>query len=420
MAEYRIPYGKTQIEFSIPDSLPVQVLQPAPIPPVSDPVQAVFEALDQPLGNVALSAFERARSVAIAINDKTRPVPLKILLPPLLQRLAENGIADSGITLVIAAGAHSVMDSAEFSDILPREILCKYRVICHDCDDQANLVYVGITSRGTPIWSNRVFMQADLRIALGNVEPHQFMGFSGGVKSAAIGLGGRETITRNHSMMLDPRAQIARYDDNPVRQDVEEIGAMIGVHWALNSIINENKQIIAVLAGDPRAIMQRGMPHALDLYQAPVHQPFDLMITSPGGHPKDINLYQAQKALAHAALVTKEQGTIILCAACPEGTGGSHYDQWMRDKTMHAEVLEAFQREGYRLGAHKAFMISRDAIHRRVLFVTQMPANLVTRCLLTPCESLAQALSVALGRLAPDARVGILPFANSTIPRIEG
>ena len=412
MSTYCIPYGKTQIEFAIPDSFQVQVLKPASIPPLNDATRAVVDAID----SSNLRDFKSANSVAIAINDKTRPVPLKILLPPLLQRLNEIGIADDVITLIVAVGTHEPIAEKEFADLLPSEILQRYHVVSHDCDDSANLVHLGNTLRGTPVWCNKVFAQADLRISLGNLEPHQFMGFSGGVKTAAVGLGGRETVTCNHSMMLDPKSNIARYDDNPARQDVEEIGKMIGVHFALNSVINENKQIVAVLAGDPREVMKRGIPIVLELYQVQVDAPFDLVITSPGGHPKDINLYQAQKALAHATFVTKENGTVILCAACPEGTGSLHYEEWIAGKTSHAHVIETFKREGYRIGAHKAFQISRDAIRERVLFVTEMESDWVRKLLLNRYATIDEALSIALKDLPRDAYIGILPYANATIP----
>jgi lactate racemase len=188
------------------------------------------------------------------------------------------------------------------------------------------------------------------------------------------------------------------------------------VHFALNSVVNESKQIVSVLAGDPREVMRRGIPIVLELYQARVNEPFDLMIASPGGHPKDINLYQAQKALAHATFVTKENGTVILCAACPEGTGSAHFDEWMADKLSHAQVIDTFRREGYRLGPHKAFLISRDAIRERVLFVTDMRPELARRLLLNPSPAMSNALSIGLSGLPPNARIGIMPFANATIP----
>ena len=230
------------------------------------------------------------------------------------------------------------------------------------------------------------YHEADLRIVVGDIEPHQFMGFSGGVKSAAIGLAGKATINANHAMMSDPKAQIGRYDDNPCRQDVEEIGRMMGVHYALNAVLNEDRQIVRALAGDPVAVMQAGIPLVREVFQVAVAEPFDLMIVSPGGHPKDINLYQAQKALGHAALVTRPGGTVILAAACPEGTGSRSYETWMADPgmTSHEAVLARYHREGYHIGPHKAFQISRDASRVRLLFVSDMAPDFARHLLLNP------------------------------------
>jgi nickel-dependent lactate racemase len=365
---------------------------------------------------VRLADFAGARSVAIAINDKTRPVPHALLLPPLLQELADLGVPPAAITFIIATGLHSPMLEEEFIQVLPPEILSRYRVVSHDAAASENLVAFGQTRRGTPVQTNRIFAQADLRLVVGNLEPHQFMGYSGGVKTAAIGLAGQETIDRNHALMLDPRSDLARYEDNPARQEVEEIGRMIGVHFALNDIINENKQIVHVLAGEPEAVMREGIPLARRLYQVRVAAPYDLMIVSPGGHPKDLNLYQAQKALGHAARVSRKGGTIILVAACPEGTGSRSYENWVVGMTSHKAVIERFKREGFRIGPHKAFQIARDALGRRVVLVTQMPPELVGKLLLRHCASLDEALALGLKDLPCGGRIGIMPWANATIP----
>ncbi len=399
MAEYDLPYGKTHLHFSLPASLSGQLLAPRDAAGAVDEMAAVGQALDAPLGRPlaefwrgALRAAERPAyapqgpSVAIAINDKTRPVPHKFLLPPLLARLEALGIQPEQITLIIATGTHAPMQPEEFGMIIPQGILGRYPAISHDAEEAASLVYLGDTSRGTPVWINRRYLEADLRIVVGDIEPHQFQGFSGGVKSAAIGLAGKLTVNANHAMMADPRAQIGRYEDNPCRQDVEEIGRMIGVHFAVNAVLNEDRQIIRALAGDPVAVMQAGIPLVRKVCQVAVAQPFDLMITSPGGHPKDINMYQAQKALAHATLVMKPGGTVILAAACPEGTGSGAYEAWMAEPgmTSHQAVLERYAREGYRIGPHKAFQISRDASRVRLLFVTDMAPAVVRRLLLNP------------------------------------
>ena len=416
MTEYTLPYGRTQLTARLDGPFQIELLAPAQVSPAPDPTQAVRDALNRPLGGVRLADFAKARSVAIAINDKTRPVPHAMLLPPLLEALADLGIPSDAITFIVATGLHAPMTAAEFAQVLPADILARYRVVSHDASAVGNLLDLGKTKVGTPVQNNRLFAQADLRLVVGNLEPHQFMGFSGGVKTAAIGLAGQDTINANHALMLDPRSDLARYDDNPTRQDVEEIGRMIGVHFALNAVINESKQVIRVLAGQPQAVMREGIPLVLQVYQARVAAPFDLMLVSPGGHPKDINLYQAQKALGHATRVTREGGTIILVAACPEGTGSRSYEEWVTGMTSHEAVLERFKHEGFRIGPHKAFQIARDASPRRLLMVTEMPPDLCKKLLLTCCASLDAALAIALKDLPPAARIGIIPWANATIP----
>jgi len=418
MSEFSIPYGRTKLTLRLNGAFQPELLAPAHVEPAADPVAAARQALSCPAGGVRLADFAHARSVAIAVNDKTRPVPHAVLLPPLLQTLEQLGIAPSAITLVVATGLHAPMKEAEFAQILPADILGRYRVVSHDASATENLLTLGKTQLGTPVQVNRLFAQADLRLVVGNLEPHQFMGFSGGVKTAVIGLGGRETINQNHALMLDPHSDLARYDDNPARQDVEEAGRMIGIHFALNVVINESKQIVRVLAGEPQAVMREGMPLVLQLYQVRVPVPFDLLIASPGGHPKDINLYQAQKALGHAARVTRKGGTVILVAACPEGTGSASYEKWVTGMASHQAVLDRFQHEGFRIGPHKAFQIARDAAPRRLLMVTEMPPEFVRTLLLDPYPNLDAALATALQGLSPAARIGIMPWANATIPTL--
>jgi nickel-dependent lactate racemase len=421
LAEFSLPYGRDHLALSLRDEWQIELLAPQKVPALPDPVGTINQALGTPLGERQLSDFTGVRSVAIAINDKTRPVPHGILLPPLLRRLEGLGLSPEDITLLIATGSHAPMSPDEFDKVVPFDILERYPVLSHDAEDPAHLAYLGVTRRGTPVWINRRFVQADLRIVVGNIEPHQFMGFSGGFKSAAVGLAGVETINYNHAMMIASRARLGRFDDNPPRQDVEEIGRLIGIHFALNAILNEAREIVVVVAGEPGLVIQQGIPLVRKLYQIQVSAPFDLVIASPGGHPKDINLYQSQKALAHASLVTREDGAIILVAACPEGTGSQSYEQWMETMTSYQAVFQRFEREGFRIGPHKAFLIARDAARVRVLLVSHLPPDLVKRLLLTPASSLDEALSLTRQTLAAgaDLRVGVMPGANAIIPVLK-
>jgi nickel-dependent lactate racemase len=416
MARYQIPYSRTTMSFSLPDGLRIDYLSPADFPAAKNPIQLVSKAIAFPLGSKKLSQFTGIRSVAIALNDKTRPVPHKYLLPPLLEELEQNGVKPEQIKLIIATGAHPVMPPEEYSRVIPPRILDRYLVKCHDASDEENLVFSGQTTRGTPVFTNKHFMRADLRLVVGNIEPHQFQGFSGGVKSAAIGLAGRRTINHNHSLMSDANAHLGIYEQNPARQDVEEIGQIIKVDFALNAILNENKEIIHVVAGDPRKVMQTGIPLARQVCQIKTEGNYDLVIASPGGYPKDINLYQAQKGLAHACMVTRPGGVIILAAACPEGSGSQAYETWMQGMRSFNQVIERFLSEGFQIGPHKAYQIARDASYARLMLLSDMPPGFVRSLLIDPVDNLQHSINEILQESRQVNKIAIMPRASSTIP----
>ncbi len=417
MHTYRLPYGHGSLACDLTAASAcghrIEVVEPAATVPAEDPPAEIEAAL----GAAALPEY-RGGGCAIAVNDRTRPVPHDLLLPPLLGRLERAGVPPDEILFIIATGTHAPTPAAQFGDTLPAAILRRYRVMSHDAHHVQGLVPLGETSRGTPVRINREYLARELRIVVGAIEPHQFVGFSGGVKSAAVGLAGYETIGHNHSMMSHPLAQIGRYDDNPCRQDIEEIGSRIVVHLALNVILGDGKRLVRALAGPPLEVMRQGIPLVRHLNQVEVSAPFDLVIASPGGHPKDVNVYQAQKALAHAALITRPGGTILIAAACPDGSGSPAYEAWLGHPgmTSHEAVVERFAREGYRIGPHKAYQIARDASRFAVRWHTEMPPDLARRLLLEPASTVQSAVDEAVGRLAPGSRIGILRRANATIP----
>ena len=420
MVTYTLPYGKTELSFSIPDERQVELIAPPFVPPHPDPQAEVHRVLGSAFGpNRDWQMPDEIHSACIAINDKTRPVPHRYLLPPLLERLEALGLKPHQITLLIATGTHLPMTPDEFGKILPPELITRYPVISHDSNAIDELDYLGVTQRGTPIWINNRYLQADLRIVIGNIEPHQFQGFSGGVKSAAIGLAGRLTINANHAMMTLPAARLGEYVHNPPRQDLEEIGHAIGVHLALNAILNQEKEIVKVLAGDPWRVMQAGIPLARTICQVSVPTPYDLILVSPGGSPKDINVYQSQKGLAHACLVAREGATVLLAAACPEGTGSQRYEQFVLQTHSFQEVFKRVRQDGFKVGPHKAWQIARDASRVQVLLRSEMAPEFVRRLLLTPIPDLQSALDPLLASLPPEARIGIMPHANQTIPILE-
>ncbi len=417
MTEVRLPYGRSSVSAEIPDRFPVDVLEPPAVPATSgDPGDLVRRALADPVGGFDWSRVRGTRSVAIAVNDKTRPVPHEHLLPPLLDQLASAGVAPDDIRFHIAVGSHPPMLPEEFGAILPPDIVERHQVVSHDAADVEGLVHLGDTAHGTPVWVNRSYAEADVKIVVGNIEPHQFVGFSGGVKSAAIGLAGLPTIDHNHALLSHPASRIGTYDGNPARDDVEEIGRMIRVDLALNAILDERRDIAEVVAGAPVAVMLAGIDRVRRRCAVEVDQEYAVVVSSPGGHPKDINVYQAQKAVQSAALIVRSGGTIVLVAACPEGSGSEHYETWVADKRSNDEVLDAFAAEPFRIGPHKAFQLARDAARARLIVCSELPADLADRLLLDVAPDLQSAIDEAIADLPDGERIAVLPRAPRVIP----
>ncbi len=412
----KLPYGKTAINFdsSIFDN--IKVIQPLKITPASDPAGVVENAINNPVSEINVSKISTIKTVAIAINDKTRPVPHQFLIPPLLNFLIRSGVQQENIVFFIATGSHTPMRSDEFQRVLSKDIFEQYRVVSHDCDDAKNLEFLGTTNRGTPVYVNQQYFQSELKIVIGNIEPHHFMGFSGGVKSASIGLTGRQTINRNHAMLIDPLAIAGEYTRNPMRQDIEEIGEMIGVDLALNAVLNSDKQIVEAFWGTPKEVMRQGIIASKKICQSGINEKFDLVIASAGGHPKDINLYQSQKAITHAALFAKDHGVVIICAACPEMAGSDSFVDFVDGLETLDDVFQKFEKQGFQVGPHKAFQIALQAKRLKIILVSDMPAAMVNRFFITPASTLEEAISIAKINVPNRPNVVILPYATNTLP----
>jgi lactate racemase len=413
--KFDLLYGSEEVKFEIPDGLFVQTISAVDLPAVPNPLEIVRNAIQKPLGDVNLD-YSKIKSVSIAINDKTRPVPHQYLLPPLLDELIKHSILPENIQFIIAVGTHIPMSKSEFSGILSESILNQYDVISHDCDQPANLIHLGLTKRGTPVLINKNFIESDLKIVVGNIEPHHFMGFSGGVKSASIGLAGRETINRNHELLLDPDSRIGEYENNPMRQEIEEIGKKIGIQLALNAILNNKKQIVKAFFGDPHAVILAGIQDVRKICQTEVDQLFDLVIASAGGYPRDINLYQAQKALTNAAQIVRPGGIIILLAECKEGIGNEKFEKFMQGVNNSDEVIEKFRSKGFEVGPHKAFMIARVVKKAQVFLISSIKSDRASKLLLTPANSLDQALAQVWKILPEKPSIALMPKAVITMP----
>jgi nickel-dependent lactate racemase len=420
MKTFSLPYGNTSLTFTLPESCQIEEILPHPYTMPVNIDQTIQAALKDPLGSTAFSHFPKDASVGIAINDKTRPIPKPNPLRHLLQTLEKEGFDRKKITLFISSGTHTAMPEVEYSRLLAEDIVANYKIVVHDCD-RSPMVDLGKTAYQTPILINQAYFESDLKIAVGNIEPHHFMGFSGGVKTVAIGLAGRETINTNHAMLIRDHTLSGVYHINPMRQDVEEIGRKAGVHLVLGTVLNEEKEIMRVFFGDPISVMLAAVPVVREVFGRTVPQPYDLVIASPGGAPKDINLYQSQKGLTHAARITKDDGWVVLLAACPEGSGSQSYEDYITNVDSHKSVLNEFKSGFFKVGPHKAFQIAREAIRVRIILVSEIAPQNVKQWKITPSqpEKLQDLLDWLFIQLPPNPRIAILPGATRTMAEVQ-
>ena len=420
MQEFVLPYNHTQLTVHLPDTYEVDVLLPEPLAIPEAPEELFAAAFAAPVGRAwPLEAAPDLR-VGIAINDKTRPVSSPHPVTYLLAYLDSLRFDPQQIMLFLGSGTHKPMTAEELNLILDPETLSKYSVYAHDCD-LSPMTSLGTTRYGTPIAVNQDYDNCDLKFVVGNIEPHHFMGFSGGVKTAAIGLASRETINVNHAMLTQDLAHSGIYSINPMRQDIEEIGQKMGIHFALGTVLNENKQVVKVVFGEPKAVMQTAIPVIRQMFTVPVAEPYDLVIASPGGYPKDINLYQAQKGLTHAARITKDDGLVLLLAGCEEGSGSPSYETYITQAASHEEVVDQFKNGYFKVGPHKAYQIAKDALRVTIILVSEIPPETVREWKLTPSQpdKLSALLEWLAKQLPINARVAVLPAATRTMAEVQ-
>jgi nickel-dependent lactate racemase len=351
--------------------------------------------------------------IGIAINDKSRPVPYPDLIPPLMDALRKLSVSDSQIHFFVANGTHEA-DAGSLQHYFPKSYLNEYEFHQHDCLDKDNLIYLGTTTRNSRVFINKNFYECDLKIAVGNIEPHHFAGFSGGYKTVAIGLAGKQTITENHRLLFDADSIATNFATNPLRQDIEEIGKMSGLHFCLNCIINKDKKIIRELFDVPSRVMEIGIPVVQSIYTVAVKCRYDFVIASAGGYPKDINLYQAQKALTNASRICTENGTILLLAECIEGLGSPAFEEYMPQFTNPTDIIQDFTANAFQLGRHKAYQIARILLNRHIAIYSALEPELIRKLLLTPVANPTE----FIGKMVkPGTTVAFIPQAVITIPK---
>ncbi len=407
--------GSSVQTVELPEKNLLGVLRAKTAPAIASEEEEVRRALREPVGAPRLRELVRpGEKIAIVTSDITRPMPTRKVMPALLDELYAAGARPEDITLVFALGSHRKHTEEERQRLAGERAWREIRCVDSDPDD---CVHLGVTGAGTPVDISRAVAEADCRICLGNVEYHYFAGYSGGAKAIMPGCSTRAAIQANHSMMVRAEAAAGRLEGNPVRGDIEEAAALCGVDYILNVVLGEHKEILRAAAGDV-TLAHRELCAFLDtIYLNELPRAADIVIVSQGGAPKDLNLYQTQKALDNARHAVRQGGIIILIGSCREGMGERVFEQWMTTSPSPEAMIERIGRD-FQLGGHKAAAIAITLQKAKIYLVSELEEDFVRSIFLTPQPSAQAALDAAFAELGEDASVLAMPFGGSTLPRI--
>ena len=419
-------YGRGKLAVEFADSWRVSVIAKRPMPILADAGAALEAALAAPVGAPPLSQAARGTtSACILICDITRPVPNGLILPPLVRALLEAGLAADRIKVLVATGLHRPNEGAELAEVVGDPwVLDTVEVANHFARDDAAHVDVGTTSRGTVVKLDRRFIDADVRIATGLVEPHFMAGYSGGRKVIAPGVAHRDTITRFHSahFMEHPRAANCVLDGNPLHQEQLEIMAMIGGALSLNAVIDDRRRLAFVNFGEVVESHLRAVEFTRAYAEVAVPERFPTVVTSAAGYPLDKTYYQTVKGMVGPLDILEPGGDLIVASACSDGIGSTDYAAAQRrllargpegfladikDK-RHADIDEwqtEMQLKPMRRGSVHLYSDGLTGADRELTGVHMV-------------ESLDAAIAASVAR-AGDARIAVLPEGPYVVPRYQ-
>jgi lactate racemase len=426
---FRVPYGRGEIEFALPASVEATLLESKVLPALPDVRASIREALAHPVAGPRLRDLARPGArVAIVVTDVTRACPDHLLVPPLLDELAAGGVALQDITVVVGIGLHRPSTPEEWVEKLGPDVAGRVRIVNPRPTDPSDLVDLGTTPEGVPALVNRAVAEADLVVATGIVEPHQYAGYSGGRKTVAIGAGGEPTIQVSHgpAMLEHPRVRLGQLDGNPFHTAVSEIARRAELRFVLNVVAREDKEVVAVAAGEPTEVLETLVGVARAMFTVPIDSPADLAIAGVG-YPKDANLYQASRAASYLYFaprpVVREGGVVIVPARAQEGVGEGlgeqRFHELMKAAPSARAVVEEARSRGYKAGGQRAFVMAKVLEHCEVVVVGSECPDLVRDLKMTPAATMAEALALAFSRVGTSARAYVIPHALLTLPVIR-
>jgi len=417
MVDVWLPYGKHEVCARVATRSYLGMIDAKEKPGVTDPTAEIARALKEPIGSKSLSEIVKPEDkIAIVVDDFTRPTPSNLMVPAVLDELGKLGVKDENITIIFGCGTHRPCKPEEAKQLLGENIAKRIKTVSNDCRDKEH-VFVGSTKRlGTRVQVHKAFAEADVRILTGDINLHYYAGYGGGRKSVLPGVSSAETIQHNHAHLLEPNSKTGVLEGNPVHEDMIQAARLAKVDFILNVVTNSKNEIVKAYAGDLEQAFYEGVKLVEEMYKVPIDRRADIVIVSPGGHPMDIDLYQAYKGVDSALEAVKRGGVIVWVAECPEGHGHEVFYNWMV-KFKDIKDMEKEIKRNFVMGGHKSYYLLKALQKVKIILVSTLPDYYAVNVFkVKTARAVNDALQEAFSIAGSDAKVWVMPHGNLTLP----
>ena len=427
---FNLKYGKTQLSLTIPEEQIVCEILGKEYPPIPDLIGAVKTALQHPIDSPPLREVVRPNEkVVITVSDITRAWQrMDLILPVMLDELNAAGVPDKNITILIVVGGHRQNSEEEFKTLCGETVCHRVRVLNHDAWDEANMVYMGKTSRGTEVSVNRLVAEADRVIMTGGIIYHYMVGYGGGRKSILPGCSSIKTIRQNHLWALgpqlgdgsNPNSISGKTKGNECHEDMMEIAAFVKPDFIINMVPTPDGKLAGIFAGNWVSAWQEGTKLVDEIYGVEIPAKADIVITTAGGYPKDINLYQTGKTMDNACYAVKKGGVVILLSECPDIYEPLEFSDWFKHGDI--KTVEKVLRENFAIPGWVAFKeMECSEVATYIMITKKENKELVSKANMIPVETMEEALKLANEKCACAKPMFIvMPQGANTVPLTNG
>lgn len=420
----KLDYGRSGLEVDLPeDRLIGPPLAIRAAVPLADPVSAIENTLLHPNGTPPLAEVARGKKNAcILICDITRPVPNQLILPPLLRTLEAQGIARQEILILNATGLHRPNEGAELEEMVGADIMRNYRIENHFGKRLEDHSFLGVTPNGVPAYIDRRYVEADLKITTGLIEPHLMAGYSGGRKVICPGIAALETVKIWHGprFLEHPKADCGFLEGNPVHEENTRIAKMAGCDFIVNVCIDGQRRILWVGAGDMEKAWMEGVRFVEQVVRVPVPNAVEVVVTSAAGYPLDTTWYQTIKGLTGALPIVKQGGTIIIAASLSEGVGSPEFQHLIKDNPdLRAFKERIMGKDYFVMDQWQLEELAKVTARCKIKVVSNgLPAATLRECHAEPAESVEKAVADCLAEYGPQAQVAVIPKGPYVLPYV--